>query len=161
TVATYLRLDDASKGYYTGWLRLGTAAIITGVVVGLLSLFGVFSAGQAGERQFELSLLTPLVITGLVVFLSLRLVGRQAVERGSRASGPGHGVVPRAGVGVAKGGPPHPRPARRRNHHRLSSLQPVHWPVRGRAWHVWWGLQLLPDELDQAKLPLDDVPVWL
>jgi hypothetical protein len=82
TIAVYLRLDDLGKGYYTGWLRLGTAAIVTAVIVGLLSLFGIFSGPVdpiAGSRWVEFSSLPviPLAAIGLVVFLSLQLSSRK------------------------------------------------------------------------------------
>jgi len=80
TIATYLRLDDMGKGYYTGWLRLGTAVIVTGVIVGLLSVFGVFARPlDASPSWLELSSLplVPLAVIGAVVFLSLHLFGRK------------------------------------------------------------------------------------
>lgn len=83
TIAVYLRLDDLGKGYYTGWLRLGTATIVTAVIIGLLSLFGVFSGPVdpiAGSRWVEFSSLPvlPLAAIGLVVFLSLQLSSRKS-----------------------------------------------------------------------------------
>jgi hypothetical protein len=37
-VSGYIRLEDATKGYYTGWLRLGLAGVGAAVAVGLLLL---------------------------------------------------------------------------------------------------------------------------
>lgn len=39
-VASYVRLDEWSKGYYTGWLRLAAAGFITVFVLGLRLLAG-------------------------------------------------------------------------------------------------------------------------
>ena len=36
TISTYVRLDDYSKGYYSGWLRF--ASIVAAAGVGLLLL---------------------------------------------------------------------------------------------------------------------------
>jgi hypothetical protein len=81
TIAIYLRLDDLGQGYYTGWLRLGTAVIVTGVIVGLLSLFGVFAQTSnpiATSVEFSSFSVVSLAAIGAVVFLSLHFAGRKA-----------------------------------------------------------------------------------
>jgi len=35
-ISGYIRLEDATKGYYTGWLRLGLVGVLCAVVAGLL-----------------------------------------------------------------------------------------------------------------------------
>lgn len=81
TISVYLRLDDLGKGYYTGWLRLGTAAIVAGVLIGLLSTFGVFAAPVADTTPTSTFTMTPVIsvaFVGAVVYLSLQLVGRKS-----------------------------------------------------------------------------------
>jgi len=89
---------------------------------------------------------------------SLRLQSLM-LDGGGLCCGVDHGTVPRAGEGVAEGGPPHPRPVRRRDGHCVPGVPPGHRPIRSRARGVRRGFQLLPHELDQAQLPVDDVPL--
>ena len=60
---------------------------------------------------------------------------------------------------MAAGRAAHPRAVRRPNRRGVPGLPAGHRQVRGRARHPWRRVQLHPDELDQAELPLDDVPL--
>ena len=62
---------------------------------------------------------------------------------------------------LARFRPPHPRPVRRRVGRRLPGVQPGDQPLRRPARLLRRRLQHGPDDLDQAELPLDDVPLGL
>jgi hypothetical protein len=52
-IAVYIRMDELSKGYYTGWLRLATAGVVAGAVGGLLAVLGVLPIGSPASLDAE------------------------------------------------------------------------------------------------------------